>query len=135
MLESDDLLRLADELEEIQRELNRLGVRHEEISEALLAHWGHTSVEEVVGRLGKLLLSPSFKIAVDPDTIQRALSDAQWKGVTARVLNATLLLALGAKDESVRPLIIRAIRASATIKITPPSSRRPKSGQPEDDEE
>lgn len=131
-----ELQRVADELEQIQRQLNDLGTRHDELSERLLAHWAHLGVEEleIEGGLGKTLIGSSFKLSVDPDLLAKILTEAQWRTVTERRLNPSLLLVLAERESELRAAVVRAARASVSIKITPPSSRRPKSGQPEDEE-
>lgn len=135
-LKSKEVRAVADELERIQRELNPLEERHRELSEQLLAHWAHTGIEEIEGELGKMLVSVSFKIAVSPEVVERGLGE-QYRKVQERRLNPTLLLALAGNDQDVQQLAIRAARALVSVKITPPSSRRPRSGQTdaEEDEE
>ncbi len=133
-LKTNELVAIADELEEIQRKLNPLLTRHEELSAPLLAHWGHTGIEEIEGTLGKTLFSTSVTLSVDPDAIEKGLTEGQWRTVTKRLLDAKLALAMGERDEIFRSLIIKTIKASAKVTITPPSSRRPKSGETGEDE-
>lgn len=124
----------ADELEEIQRKLNPLQGRHDELSELLRVHWAHTGIEEIVGDLGNTLIAPSFKLQLDPATLRKSLEE-RWVRATERRLNPSLLFLLAENDQNVRQLAIRAARASVSVKITPPSSRRPKSGQTDAGEE
>ncbi|MBI2625602.1 hypothetical protein HY442_00060 [Candidatus Parcubacteria bacterium] len=134
-LKSEELQATLNELERIQRELNPLEERHEELSGMLLAHWAHTEVEELKSLLGVTLIAPSFKVSLSPDTAQAELSPTQWQSATERRLNPQRLLALADREHDLRAPVLKAVRVSATVKVTPPSSRRPRSGQPENGEE
>lgn len=131
-----ELKAAADELEEIQRKLNPLQERHDELSERLLVHWAYTGIEEIEGDLGNTLIAPSFKLQLDPDAVRGGVGES-WAKATERRLSPPLLFSLAEKDETVRQIAIRAARASVSVKIIPPSSRRPRSGQTdvEEDEE
>lgn len=134
-LTATELRETADELEQIQRKLNELEARHKELSGPLLAHWAHTGIEEVESELGKTLVALSFKLGVDPAATAKTLTETQWRAVTERRINPQFLLAMAEREPELQPAIVKSIRASVSVKITPPSSRRPKSGQPEEEDE
>lgn len=136
LLSEKDLSSLADELEEIQRQLNPLESRRKEILERLLPHWGHTGLEEIESSLGKTLVSTSYELYVDPDVIKEKVSNAAWLAMTARILQAPLLLAKGKDATEVRDAAAKAIVVKRMkVSITSPSSRRPKSGEAGDIED
>jgi hypothetical protein len=129
-LAPDKLVELADELEMIQRELNPLENRRREIIEQLLPHWGHTGIEEIESPLGKTLVSTSFELGVDPESLKKAIGDTAWQKVTMRTLQAPLLLAEGKTAAGVRDAIAGALAVrKLKVSVTSPSSRRPKSGE------
>jgi hypothetical protein len=135
-LSPEELTKLADEMEEIQRALNPLENRRKEILEKLLPHWGHTGIEEIESRLGKTLISASFELCIETDVAKRALGDTLWQKVTARILQAPLLLAEGKRSTQVRDAITKALAVrKLKVSVTPPSSRRAKSGETGEAEE
>jgi hypothetical protein len=129
-LTSEELTAIADKLAKIQEELNPRLAEHESLSEQLLAHWGHTGIEEVESAKGKTLITTSMSLCVDPDPIEEDTTPAQWRAVTKRTLNIPALLLLGQDDEKWRGRIGKAISATnVRISVVPPGSRRPKSGE------
>jgi hypothetical protein len=131
-----ELTFLADELERIQREMNPLLTKRDVIIDKLLPHWGHTGVEEIESTLGRTLLSSSFQLCLDQDTLKNALSESQWQRVTRRVIEAQRLLADAKTDPKLRAAIKKALRVKKMmVSVVSPSSRRPKSGEPGPDEE
>jgi hypothetical protein len=132
-LPPEKVVELADELEEIQRQINPLDLKRKGIVEQLLAHWAHTGIEEIDGKLGKTLISLSFELGVNPRIIKNALGDVLWKRVTALTLQPAKLFALS-KQPGARLVVQRAARVrKLKVAVTPPSSRRPKSGAPEEE--
>ena len=129
------LVRLADKLEKIQRTLNRLERRHEVISKALLAHWGHTGAREIESMLGKTLLSTSAKYSINQDGFKKRLPVGTWQNLSERVLAVALLAEQGENDAGLRKIARRFMRVKPTVNVTPPSSRRPKSGRADYDED
>jgi len=134
-LSEERLRELADELETIQRRINPDLARQEEIKKELLAHWGHTGISEIESSLGNTLISQSFSLGADPDVVKNAVGSRQWVGMTARILQPERLLTLAANDEALRETLKKAVVVSKlTLAVTPPSSRRAKSGQPSDED-
>lgn len=135
-LSPEEVVELVDELEEIQRELIPREKRHEEISELLLAHWAHTGVEEIQGKLGKTLFHASFTVSIDPKVIAKGdISEGWYIAMSDRRLVAEKMLSYAQKiGQELTSLILKAARASVSVSITPPSSRRIKSGSPDEDE-
>lgn len=135
-LKPEEVMVLVDELEEIQRKLIPLENRHEEISQKLLAHWAHTGVSEIQSTLGRTLFHVNFKIDVDPKILGKEdVSDGWFMAMSERLLIPHKMLAHAQKiGQELCAMLLKATRASVTVNITPPSSRRKKSGQPEEDE-
>jgi hypothetical protein len=124
------LVALADELEQVQRELNPLLIKKEELSAQLLAHWGHTGIEEIESGLGKTRITPSMSLGVDPEPLEERLTAPQWRAVTRRIVQAPLLLAAAMQERKLRPIIGKAITASnVKVSVVPPSSRTAKTGE------
>jgi hypothetical protein len=135
-LGGDELTALSDELEEIQRQLNPLENRRAQIVKDLLAHWGHTGIEEIEGRLGATLISTSFELALDPDEVKKTVGEALWQKITARVLQAPSFLREGEKMMVVRDAAEKSLRVrKLRISVTAPSSRGAKSGESSFEEE
>lgn len=131
-LSPERVVELSDELEIIQREINPLDVRRKKVVEELLAHWAHTGIEGIDGKLGKTLISLSFELGVNPRIIRNAIGDELWKKATAVTLQPARLFLLS-KQTGVRLALQRAARVKKLkVSVIPPSSRRPKSGAPED---
>lgn len=134
-LEPSRLVELADELEEIQRELNPLLTKRKVIVEQLLAHWAHSGIEEIESTLGKTLISLSFELGVAPEAIRKAVGDTVWQKVTERTIQASKLLAAAGQLGFVRDAIATAITVcKLKVSVIPPSSRRAKSGAANDEE-
>ena len=128
-LTPERIARIADELEEVQRQINPLENRRKELGLELLAHWGHTGIEEIEHPLGKTLISTSFEMAVDPATLKEAAGDTVWAKITERTVQAQKLLSLGRESTLVRDAIEKAVAVrKLKVSVTPPASRRPKSG-------
>lgn len=135
-LGSAQIIAIVDELEEIQRQLNPLEKRREALVAQLLAHWGHTGVEEIEGNLGKTLISTSFELAVDPDIIEKNISVPRWRKLTARVLQMQLLVSEGNRVPKIRDAITNSLLVKKLkVSVTSPSSRRPKSGETDGENE
>jgi len=135
-LPPDKLAALADELEEVQRQLNPLLIKKEELSARILAHWGYTGLEEIESSLGKTRITASMSLCVDPAIIEGQVSEHHWRSVTRRILQPTLLLALALKRDGLMPLIGSAITATnVKVAVVPPSSRTAKKSGKEEDEE
>ncbi|MDB5244557.1 MAG: hypothetical protein JWN18_427 [Parcubacteria group bacterium] len=135
-LDSDKIVTLVDELEEIQRKLNPLENQRASLVEQLLAHWGHTGVEEIEGALGKTLISTSFELAVDPDVIEKNISVPLWRRLSARTLQADLLLTESNRTPKIRDAILSALVINKLkVSVTSPSSRRAKSGETDGESE
>ena len=132
VLDPGELIKLVDELEEIQRQLIPLQLRHKKISGKLLPHWGHTGIAKLKGKLGETIFPVSYTISVSPDVLKAGLTAEQWRAVTELRVNPQLLFGLAEKNEAVRSLILKAVRASAQVKIFPPSSRTLKSSKKKD---
>lgn len=130
-LKPEEVKALTDELEEIQRKLIPLELRHEELSEKLLAHWAHTGITEVEGNLGKTLFHPSFTVTIDPKILEKEdVSDSWLVAMSERRLVPEKMLSHAEKiGLELSSIILKAARASVKVNITPPSSRRPKSGE------
>lgn len=128
-LSDEELDKLCDELEMLQRELNPRLNRAKEIGALLLAHWGHTGVAEIETMLGKTLIVESFEYSVDPQVIRENVSEAKWVGITTRAIQPIYLLTLAAKDAIVRATVGEALAARLKLSVVPPSSRRPRSGE------
>jgi hypothetical protein len=135
-LRNDQLVELVDELERIQLLLNPLETRREAIVRKLLGHWGHTGVEEIEGTLGqKTLIAPSYELCVDPQVVQSVVSAGIWKAVTLPILQASLLVSAGQEAPQIRKAVSKALRVKKIkVTVTASSSRRPKSGKPDDEE-
>lgn len=129
-LSSDKLKAVADELERVQQELNPLLVRKEELSRQILAHWGHTGIEEVESGLGNTRVTTSMSLGIDPAQLEEKLTPAQWSAVTRRIVQAPLLLAQALKKEEIKSLIAGTTITATNVKVSvvPPSSRTPKTG-------
>ncbi len=125
---------IADELESLQREMNPFEIRRKELTHELLVHWGYTGLEEIEHPLGYTLISTSFEMALDPAVIQKALNDSQFAKVTARIIQAAKLLNEGMQHAAIRDIIERAVVVrKLKVSVTPPASRRPKSGASDED--
>jgi hypothetical protein len=134
-LSSAQLASVADELEEVQRALNPLLEKKEELSRMLVAHWAHTGIEEIQTALGNTRITTSMSLCVDPEPIEESLTQPQWRQITRRILQAPLLLALAMKEKRFQPIIGRAIRATnVKVSVTPPSSRTAKKGESRDED-
>lgn len=134
-LSPEQLVSFGDELELIQRQINPLDNRRKEIVDKLLAHWAHTGIEEIEGNLGKTLISLSFELGINPETLKKAMGEAVWQKVTEPTVQATKLLAeakhIGEVQDAVeRAMLVRKLKVS----VTAPSSRRAKSGAPDGEE-
>lgn len=133
-LSPQELAKVADELEEVQRELNPLLTRKDELSKRILAHWGHTGVEEIESGLGNTRITASLSLVVDPEAVEEKLGAAQWKAVTRRVLQVPLLLAAAIRKQDLRPAISAAVKAvNVKVAVVPPSSRTAKKGDAQDE--
>lgn len=120
---------LSDELERIQRLLNTLLERREEIVGELLAHWGYTGIEKIQGTLGETLISTSFYLAVDQETIWSGTSKEEWARWTELALRVPKLLLDANTSQETRELLKTAICVTETrVSVIAPSSRRAKSG-------
>jgi hypothetical protein len=129
-LRSQELLETADELERIQRELNPLLNDLEIAADKLKAHWGHTGVEEIEGLFGKTLLSTSFELCLDSNAVQEGVGEGKWRTISKRVLDPQLALGESLTDEDLRTVLCKSVRVKKMkLSITPPSSRRPRSGE------
>jgi hypothetical protein len=134
-LDSLRIVELADELENLQRQMNPLEIRRKEIVEDLVAHWAHTGVEEIEGLLGKTLISQSFELGINPRTFQAKVTDAVWQKITERRIEPAKLLAEAKRNDVVKSALEKALLVrKMKVSVTAPSSRRPKSGAPEDEE-
>jgi hypothetical protein len=135
-LPPEQVVKLADELENIQRQINPLDVRRKEIIAELLGHWAHTGVEEIEGTLGKTLISSSFQLAVNPAIVQKGVSVSTWLRITERTIDPAKLLSKAKNNEKLRTALDKALLVrKVTISVTPPSSRRAKSGALEEGDE
>lgn len=135
-LPPDKLAAIADELEGVQRQLNPLLIRKEELSAQLLAHWGHTGIEEIESSLGKTRITPSMSLCVDPEPIEARTTPQQWQAITKRIVQAPLLLALAMREKKLQPLVGKAIVATnVKVAVVPPSSRTAKTGEGQDDDQ
>jgi hypothetical protein len=133
-LSPDRLVELSDELEEIQRQINPLENKRKEIVTQLLAHWGHTGIEEIEGTLGKTLISLSFELGVDPEGIKKSVGETVWQKITERMIQPPKLLLEGKVHGTVRNAIERSARVcKCKVSVTAPSSRRGKSGAPDEE--
>src|SRR5256885_16430527 len=74
-LSGDDLVKIADELEEIQRQINPLVIKRTELVKKIVAHWGHSGIEEIEGKLGNTLISTSFKLVVEPQKLKEQVDE------------------------------------------------------------
>jgi hypothetical protein len=134
-LSAENLVAVADELEEVQRQLNPLLTKKEELSAQILAHWGYTGVEEIESTLGKTRITASMSLGVDQERLEQNVSEPQWRAMTRRVLQAPLMLALTMKKQELRPIISKAITATnVKVAVVPPSSRTAKTGDGQDEE-
>lgn len=134
-LASERLIELSDELERIQRELNPLEIRRKEILAEILPHWGHTGIEEIEGKLGKTLISTSAELCVDQGAFRAACGNATWLKTSERTLQPRAMLDEGKRNTKVRDFLATdTIVSRLKVVVTPPSSRRPKSGETELDE-
>jgi hypothetical protein len=128
------LRQLVDELDHVQQQLNPLERRREEIVEHILVHWGYTGIQEVEGTSGSTLLSTSFEMGLDPTVVREDVGEARWRTFTERILQAPLLFVASSKQE-MRATIEKSLRVrKLRVSVTPPSSRRPKSGETEGEE-
>lgn len=135
-LSPKDLTAVADELERVQRDLNPLLARKEELSGRLVAHWGHTGVEEIEGTLGKTRITASMSLCVDPQPIEKSVTPIQWRAITRRILQAPLMLAMAMKEQKLQPMIGKAtVATNIKVSVVPPSSRPPKKGESQDSDE
>lgn len=134
-LSSEKLASVADELEEVQRALNPLLEKKEELSKRLVAHWAHTGIEEIQTALGNTRITTSMSLCVDPGPIEKHLSQFQWRQITRRILQAPLMLALAMKEKRFQPIIGKAVKATnVKVSVTPPSSRTAKKGEGRDED-
>ena len=134
-LSEDELIQVVNEIETLQQQINVLETKQDKQKAKLLAHWGYTGVEEIETALGKTLISASYELCVQSDVVKAGIGDNVWRKITERVLQPELLLAEGKENEELRELAADAMKvAKLRISITPPSSRRPKSGEGEDEE-
>ena len=132
-LSANRLQAISDQLERIQRKLNPLENRHAKLSRWILAHWGFTGIQEVEGKLGRTLVHESFQFALNQDVVKGGLTADLWERGAPRRLEPARILVLAKESESLRFLVLKALRVQKPkISITPPSSRRPKSGQAEE---
>ena len=135
LLSPGELGRLSDELEHIQRTINPLLERAQGIKQAILAHWGHTGVEEVPGSLGNTLIATSFELQLDAEAVRANIRLGVWNAITRRVIKPALALSAGKGDAALRDALASAIRVGKlTVSVTPPSSRRPRSGKTDADD-
>lgn len=133
-LDPAQVLATADELEELQRQINALEIRRKELGAALLAHWAHTGVEEIEHPLGKTLISTSFELALDQEVVRQSVSKPLWYKITERIVGAGKLLHAGDTSLPVRDVIVKAALVQRLkVSVTPPASRRPKSGMSEEE--
>ncbi len=133
-LSEKDLLATVDRMDEIQRQINPLATELDGLKEKVLAHWGHTGVEEIEGTSGKTLITPSFELCVQPDIVKQGISPSRWYAITERVLQPDRLLAEGKDDDELREVANDALKVGKLrVSVTPPSSRRPKSGEAEEE--
>jgi len=125
-----------DELERIQKLLNPLLVERENHLKKIWPHWGHTGVDEMTHPAGKSLIvtSLSYKCG-DPDKLQAAIPESQWLRVSKRTLDPKLAMAEADKDEEFRKTLMANVIGTVKTSFYSPSSRRPKSGQPTDEED
>jgi hypothetical protein len=131
-----ELTAVADELERVQRELNPLLAKKEELSGKLVAHWGHTGVEEIESALGKTRITASMSLCIDPEPIEKSTTPLQWRAVTRRLLQAPLMLAMAMKEKKFQPIIGKAtVATNVKVSVVPPSSRSPKKGESQDGDE
>lgn len=135
-LSATDLIAVVDELERIQRELNPLEIRKKELVEKLAIQWAHTGIEEIEGTLGNTLLSLSSQYVIgDPSKVQDAISEGLWNKISLRRLDPALALSAADSDTDLQALLGKHAKvAKLLLAVTPPSSRRPASGQPKDEE-
>jgi hypothetical protein len=135
-LNADELTQVVDEIETLQRQINTLQNKQDKEKEKLLAHWGYTGVEEIETTLGKTLISPSYQMCVQSDVVREGIGNNLWRKISERVLQPDRLLMEGKENAELRELAADAVKvAKLRMSITPPSSRRPKSAEGEEDEE
>lgn len=135
-LSIEELKAVADELEAIQRRINPDLERMDKLKERLKAHWGHTGVTEIKSPLGETLISFKMSVGVDPESIRPAVSKYTWlRRLTDRVLQPEKLLAYAGRDEALQATVGDALSVTLEVSVTPPSSRRPRSGKTADAEE
>lgn len=131
-----ELAAVADELELLQRELNPLLTKKEQLSAKLLAHWGYTGIEEIESSYGKTRITASMSLCVDPDPLEQKTTPQQWRAMTRRILQAPLMLALAIKQGELKPAIGKAIVATnVKVAVVPPSSRTAKKGENQDEDD
>lgn len=130
----EQLRDIAERLEQIQVQINPLDNERKELTQKLMAHWGHTGIEEIEHPLGKTLISTSFEITLDPAAVRKGMSDTEWNRVTERVLQTPKVLGAGKESAKLRDVLAKGIAVRRLkVSVTPPSSRRPKSGSADDE--
>ncbi|MBI2609988.1 hypothetical protein HYW53_02320 [Candidatus Giovannonibacteria bacterium] len=130
-----ELVKIADELEEIQRELNPLLIRHKELSDQIAAHFGHTGIKEIIGNLGRTEISTPYIIKVDPKIIEKEMPEEMAAMTERRLVPERMLLHLQRNWDVLSAAFLKAIMGRVSIYITLPSSQRPESGRTFDEEE
>ncbi len=131
-LAPEQITALVDEQEKLQQEINPKLDRIDAISAQLKAHWGHTGVTEYTGTEGKALVSLSYMIALDQNPIRTKVTPNRWVSITERVIAVRELLEVAMVDTDMRKIVQGAIVAQLKVSVTPPSSRRPRSGKRSD---
>lgn len=137
-LTPEEVTALVDRQEELQKEVNPKLEEIEKISGQLRAHWGHTGATELLGTTGKTLISTSFSLSVNQDEIKKHVHESRWRAITQRMIVAKKMLESAMVDPAFRSMIPNTLSAQLKVTVTPPSSRRPRSGQRfdlEDDDE
>lgn len=135
-LSAEQLRTLADELDSNQEAMNRLSRRRDEITEKLLAHWGYTGIKQISSLHGQTLIATQFQIGVDPEILKREIDAKLWRRITAAVLQPGLMLIAGQNPGLMRDAVAKAIAVKQLkVTVTPPSSRRPKSGERKGEED
>lgn len=124
VLEAAKVAELVDELDALIKRVGPLEKRRKEIIAALLAHWGHTGVEELEGMSGKALVSASFQLCLDPAAVKGKIGETLWERVVLPVLQAEFLVAEGDRFLEARDALAEALRVrKLTMSVLSPASR------------